>query len=74
MAQSSPLEAVQATARDLCADTWLANRINLELKMQNGKQVLDYQPAESLPYVRAAYAIRKDDLPAEMRGLFDAAS
>lgn len=65
------LEMLRDTARDLCADTWLANQIALDVKMENGKPTLRSMPAESMPYVRAAYAIRKNELPADMKGLFD---
>jgi hypothetical protein len=65
------LDMLRDTARDLCADTWLANQIALDVKMENGKPTLRSLPAESMPYVKAAYAIRKNELPADMKGLFD---
>jgi len=65
------LDLLRDTARDLCSDPWLANQISLEVATVNGKQTIRYMPAESMPYVRAAYAIRKGELPPEMGGLFD---
>jgi hypothetical protein len=65
------LELLRDTARDLCSDTWLANQIALDVKMENGKPTLCSMPAESMPYVRAAYAIRKNELPADMKSMFD---
>ena len=65
------LEMLRDTARDLCSDTWLANQIALDVKMVNGKPTLTSMPAGSMPYVRAAYAIKKNELPADMKGMFD---
>jgi len=66
-----PLDIIRDTARDLCSDAWLANSITLEIKAEGGKKMLAATPAEALPYVKAAYAIRKDELPADMKGLFE---
>lgn len=65
------LDMLRDTARDLCADTWLANKIALDVKTVNGKPTLSTLPAESMPYVKAAYAIRKNEMPADMKGLFE---
>jgi hypothetical protein len=59
------------TARDLCADSWLANQITLDLKTVNGKSTLECLPIESKPYVKAAFSIRKSQLPPEMQSLFE---
>ncbi len=66
-----PLDIVRDTARDLCSDAWLANSMTLEIKAEGGKKTLVATPAEALPFVKAAYAIRKDELPAEMKGMFE---
>lgn len=68
------LDLLCDTARDLCADTWLANQISLEVKNEGGKKALHYLPAESMPYVKAAYAIRKKEMPSEMQSLFENAA
>jgi hypothetical protein len=65
------LELLRDTARDLCSDTWLANQIVVDVKMENGKPTLSSMPAGSMPYVRAAYAIRKNEMPADIKGMFD---
>ncbi len=66
-----PLDIVQDTARDICSDPWLANRMTVEIKTEGGKRTLTAAPAEAAPYLRAAYAIRKDELPPETMGLFE---
>jgi len=66
-----PLDIIRDTARDLCSDAWLANRMTLEIKSEGGKKTLVASPAEAMPYVRAAYVIRKDELPADMKGMFE---
>jgi hypothetical protein len=45
--------------------------MTLEIKAEGGKKTLVATPAEALPFVKAAYAIRKDELPAEMKGMFE---
>jgi len=45
--------------------------MTLEIKSEGWKKTLVASPAEAMPYVRAAYVIRKDELPADMKGLFE---
>jgi hypothetical protein len=66
-----PLDILRDTARDICSDAWLANRMTLEIKTEGGKKTLAAAPAEAVPYVKAAYAIRKDELPSDVKGLFE---
>ena len=64
------LEVLRDTARDLCADPWMANCLVLEVKMIDGKATLHTSP-EALPYVKAAYAIKGAGMPANIRALLD---
>ncbi|WP_019177820.1 hypothetical protein [Methanomassiliicoccus luminyensis] len=57
------LELLQDTARNLCPDPWLANKLTVDYKVENGSPSLVTSPAESLPYIRAAYAMKKDKVP-----------
>lgn len=63
------LELLQDTARDLCPDAWLANKITVDYKVVDGAPSLVTSPAESLPYIRAAYAMKKDKLPENVSAL-----
>lgn len=58
------------TARNLCSDAWLANSINIEVRKEGGKASLHATPAESLPYIKAAYAIVQPSLPEDFKALF----
>lgn len=64
------LELLQDTARDICPDAWLANKITVGYKLENGTPSLVTSPAESLPYIRAAYAMKRDKLPENVGALF----
>ena len=66
----SQLDLLCDTARDLCADAWVANRLTLNVKNEGGKQKLNVIP-EAIPYLRAAYSIRRNELPPEVKGLID---
>ncbi len=66
-----PLDILRDTARDLCSDAWLANQMTLEIKTEGGKKMLAAAPAEALPYIKAAYAIRKDELPSDIKGMLE---
>jgi hypothetical protein len=63
------LELLRDTARDLCADAWVANRLTLDMRMDGGKPKLGALP-ETIPYLKAAYAIRQDELSPEVKDLF----
>jgi hypothetical protein len=64
------IDALCDTARNLCSDVWLANKINLEVRKEGGKTTLVPIPQESLPYVKAAYEIMQPGLPENVRTLF----
>lgn len=64
--QQSPAEIVEAQARHLCADCWLANQITVREERRDGKTYLVASPAEAAPYVRAAYQAKKAKLPADV--------
>jgi hypothetical protein len=64
------LEMLCDTARNLCADAWVANRLTLNVKNEGGKQKLSVIP-EAMPYLKAAYSIRRDELTPEVRSLMD---
>ena len=64
------LDLLRDTARDLCSDAWLANRLTLSVKDEGGKKSLVAAP-EAMPYLRAAYAIRREELTPDVKGLFD---
>lgn len=65
------LDMVCDKAKDLCSDPWLANKMALEIRMENGKESLHTAPAESLPYIKAAYAIKRNELPKEVSALLE---
>jgi hypothetical protein len=48
----------------------VANRLTLNVKNEGGKQKLNVIP-EAIPYLRAAYSIRRNELPPEVKGLID---
>jgi hypothetical protein len=48
----------------------LANRLTLSVKDEGGKKSLVAAP-EAMPYLRAAYAIRREELTPDVKGLFD---
>lgn len=64
------LDLLRDTARDLCADAWMANRLTLSVKDDGGKKSLVAAP-EAMPYLRAAYAIRREELTPDVKSLFD---
>jgi hypothetical protein len=64
------LDLLCDTARDLCADAWVANRLTLNVKSEGGTQKLNVIP-EGIPYLRAASAINRDQLTPEVRKLID---
>ena len=43
----------------------------VRLKVENGKEILHTVPAGSLPYIRAAYAIKKNEVPTEVGALIE---
>ncbi|NLK26603.1 MAG: hypothetical protein GX307_08545, partial [Euryarchaeota archaeon] len=61
-----PAEMIQEQACFLCSDVWLANQIRVEADVRNGVTHLVASPIAAAPYVRAAYDIRKDELPADV--------
>ncbi len=64
------LDMLCDTARNLCADAWVANRLTLEVKNEGGKKKLNVIP-EAIPYLRAAYSMKRDDLTPEVKKLFE---
>ncbi|GEM_PF-3695252 len=64
------LDMLRDTARDLCADAWVANRLTLNVRTEGGKQKLDVTP-EAIPYLRAAYSIKRDELTPEVKSLIE---
>ncbi len=64
------LEILRDTARDLCADAWVANRMALEVRTEGGRPKLSVTP-EAIPYLRAAYSIRRDELTPEVKSLVE---
>lgn len=64
------LDMLFDTARNLCADTWVANRMTLNVKTEGGKQKLIVIP-EAIPYLRAAYSIRRNELAPEVKSLVE---
>lgn len=64
------LDLLRDTARDLCADAWVANRLTLSISSEGGMQKLSVIP-EGVPYLKAAYSIRREQLAPEMRKLVD---
>lgn len=66
-----PLDVLRDTARDLCSDVWLANQMNLTMETMGGARKLVATPEGVIPYIRAAYSIKKDELPPEMGELVE---
>ncbi|MBI0583051.1 MAG: hypothetical protein ISF22_02355 [Methanomassiliicoccus sp.] len=64
------LDILRDTARDLCADPWVANKLTLDVRMEGGRPMLKALP-ETMPYLRAAYAIKRNELSPELKGLFE---
>jgi hypothetical protein len=69
---SQSLEQLCEQARNLCPDTWLANKIVTSKSGQSFAHPYDAFPAESLPYVRAARTILGDSIPQSVAARFDA--
>lgn len=66
-----PIDILGEAAKDLCPDVWLANRLNLSMETVGGVQRLVATPAEMVPYLKAAYHVKKAELPDEMAALVD---
>lgn len=64
------LEILCDTARNLCADAWVANRLTLDVKNEGGRQSLSVIP-EAIPYLKAAYSIRREELGPEVKTLVE---
>lgn len=66
-----PLDILRDTAKDLCSDVWLANQMSLTTETVGGAKKLIATPVGMVPYLKAAYSIRKDELPAEIAELVE---
>lgn len=64
------LDMLRDTARDLCADAWVANRLTLDVRTEGGRQRLNVSP-EAVPYLRAAYSIKREELTPEVKSLVE---